>query len=330
MDIHTLIAEARAGRFGPVHVLVGAEHFLAERAAGLLRNAVVGEGPKGFNEDVFHGKSLSARPVLSAARTIPMMAPTRFVLVRDLDHMAAAELDGLSTYLDDPPPSTCLVAVATKLDGRSRFAKAAKKAGVWIDVEPVRGGALRQFAMAEARGRGHRLAEDAADALVDAVGSDLGALDDAVERLSLYAGEGRPIGIQAVEAVVTRVRVDTIWALVDAVSARDARRALGAAGSLLADREPPLRILAMIARQLRMVARMREALASGMRPPDAAKAAGAPPFKARELTEAARRYRLPDLASAFDVLAEADRSLKGSKVPPAIVMEQAVLRLCHP
>jgi DNA polymerase-3 subunit delta len=163
--------------------------------------------------------------------------------------------------------------------------------------------------------------------LLDAVGTDLAALDDALERLSLYAGEGQRIELPAVEACVTKVRVETIWALVDAVSARDRKRALAAASSLLGDREPALRILTMVARQLRMVARMQAALARGLGPQDATREAGAPPFKAREMAAAARRFAAADLARAFAVLAETDLALKGSKRPDDIVLEHALLQL---
>jgi DNA polymerase III subunit delta len=75
---------------------------------------------------------------------------------------------------------------------------------------------------------------------------------------------------------------------------------------------------------------MREALASGLRGPEAAKAAGAPPFKASELTDAARRFAFADLRTAFRALADADLALKGSKRPPETVIEDAVLAMTRP
>lgn len=330
MEIEEVIREARAGKFRPVHVLVGTERFLIDRAAKLLKAASLGDGPAGFNDDVFHGKGCEARRILSAAKTVPMMARARFVLVRDADELATTELDLVAGYLDDPSPTTCLVLLAEKLDGRTRLAKAAAKAGILAEAKELKGAMLSRFATSEAKDRGHALSYDVAEELVEAVGSDLAALDDALERLSLYVGTGKPIDLAAIEAVVAKVRVETIWALVDAVSSRDAKKAMRAARSLLDDREPPLRVLAMVARQLRMVAKMRDAVARGLRGPDAAKAAGAPPFKANELATAARRFTPPELARAFRVLAETDVALKGSKRPPDVILEAALLDLVRP
>ena len=326
VDIQTLIANAQKGEFSPVHLLSGSERFFVDRAVAALRHAAVGVGDA-WNEQTFQGKGQTASAILEAARTLPMMARVRFVLVRNVDQLAPNEQDKLAAYIKDPADSACLVLLADKLDGRSRLAKTAKEQGVFTDAEPLKQNALLGFVNIEAKTRGLLLDPRAAAALVDAIGSDLPAIDDALERLSLYVGDGARITEQAVDVCVSRVRVESIWALVDAVSQRDRRTALRATASLLSDREPALRILAMVARQLRMVARMGDALQSGMSPPDAAKAAGAPPFKARDLATAAKRFGRADLGRAFAVLAATDLALKGSRRPHDAILEGAILEL---
>jgi DNA polymerase-3 subunit delta len=332
LEIQTLLTEARQGKWKPVHVLCGTEKFLIDRAAGLLKKATVGEG-RGFNDDVFHGSAqLSGQKVVAAARTLPMMAAARFVLVRDIDELPAAELDALAQYVASPSPSTCLVLTAEKLDARTKLVKAAKETGAWVAADTVKGPLLERFASAEAKRRGHHIEQAALSALVDAVGSDLAAVEDAIERCSLYvgaeSGKPRPIDVNAIESVVERVRVDTIWALVDAIALRRTAPALEAVGSLLEARENELMILGSVARQLRLVARMKDALEAGMGPDEAVKVAGGPPFKARALADAARKFSHGDLGRAFTLLAETDVQLKGSKRDPGTLLEETVLRLC--
>jgi DNA polymerase III subunit delta len=328
LALEQLIAEAQAGKLPAVCLLVGSERWLIERAVAALRSAALGEGPAGFNDDVFQGQGLVAQRVVAAARTLPMLAARRFVLVRNLDAAAPAELDVLAEYVRAPSPDSCVVLVGEKLDGRAKLAKQAREAGVWFEAEPPRQYEMPRIALREAELRGHALSEQAAQALADALGTDLAALDDALERLSLYVGAGQAIDARAVEACVAHVRVESVWSLVDAVGERNARQALAAAASLLSDREPPLRILALVARQLRILAKLRAELASGLKPQEATQRAGAPPFKARELCAMARRFDDAQLAHAFRVIAETDVALKGSKVPGARVLEGAVLALC--
>ena len=327
-SLNDVTTRASKGSLDPVYVLVGTERLLIERVVDAVRKAVDSMGAPGFNVEVFDGKGLDAARVISAARTLPMIADTRLVLVRHVDAMTPTEQTNLAEYLNDPSESTCLVATATKLDGRAKLAKAAKKEGVLIDAKPLRGRELREFIRAEATAREHNIAPQAIEALLDAVGDDLAAIDDAMERLSLFVGAGQRIDADAVMMCVTRIRVESIWSLVDAIGLKDRRKGIAAAQSLLDDREPPLRLLAMVARQLRIVARMREALSEGLRPQDAAKRAGAPPFKASDLTESARRFTADSLGRAFTLIAETDRALKGSKRPPDVILQDAVLELC--
>jgi DNA polymerase-3 subunit delta len=330
MHARDLIAKVTAGELPRVSVIVGSETFFTSRAVQALRGEALRDDFGGLNQDVLEGRGCSAARVIEAARTLPMLAKQRFVLVREVSAMAAAELDKLAEYLAAPCESCCLVLTAEKLDGRTRLAKRAASEKVLVDAAPLRQGDLRGFVTAEARARKLRIQPDAAEALVEAIGSDLPALDDALERLGLYVGERGVIDLNAVESCVTRVKSESIWALVDAVGLRDRATALRATGSLLAEREPPLRILSMVARQLRMVARMKSALAEGMPAQEAVRAAGAPPFKARELAQAAGRMSPRGLTHAFAVLRATDLALKGSKLPPDVALEQAIVELTRP
>ena len=224
-----------------------------------------------------------------------MMADMRLVLLRHVDAMTPTEQTNLADYLDDPSESTCFVLTATKLDGRAKLAKAAKKKGYLIDAKPLRGRELREFI----RGGGdgprtpHRPASDRSPARCRGRRPRRdrrrdGAVVTVRRRRAAHRRRRR-------DECVTRIRVESIWSLVDAIGLKDRRKGIAAAQSLLDDREPPLRLLAMVARQLRIVARMREALSEGLRPQDAAKRAGAPPFKAGDLTESARQFTAESL-----------------------------------
>lgn len=327
MDARQIVSDAGSGRLPPIVLVVGSERLFVERAVTALRRACLGEDGQGFNEEIFEGRTASGSRIVDAARTLPMLGGRRFVLVRDVDAMPTPELERIADAFDKPSDSACVVLTAAKLDGRLRFAKRAKELGYWVDAAPLRPQELREFVGDEANRRQLAFQGSALAALIDAIGNDLSAIDDALERLSLYVGEGGKVGPDAVAACVSHVRVESIWKLVDAVGARDRRVALAASGSLLADGEPPLRVLAMIARQLRILSRMRDALNAGASVPDAARSAGAPPFKARELATAARRFDDAHLRRAFTLLAETDVALKGSRRPPDTILQSAILEL---
>jgi hypothetical protein len=130
VEIADLIDRAARGEFATVHVIAGEERFFVDRATAALRRAVVGEEGDAFNEEVFQGRNGSAQRILEAARTLPMMAQRRFVLVRGVDQLSDADQERLADYLESPADTTCMVLTAEKLDGRGRLARNAKKLGV--------------------------------------------------------------------------------------------------------------------------------------------------------------------------------------------------------
>ncbi|MEM7448370.1 MAG: DNA polymerase III subunit delta [Myxococcota bacterium] len=325
------IAEAERGTWQPVQFIIGPERFLAARAIDALRRACLSDDSlASLNEDRFQGHGLTAQSVTRAARTLPMMAPARFVLVRNVHAMDHREHEAMLPYLADPNPSTCLVCVGEKLEMNRKLGRALKQKKLLIEAKALRAAEVRKLLIAEAQKRGHKLSSSTAAVLVDTVGEDLSALDDALERLSLFVGTDREIDAAAITRCVTRVEGETIWALVDAVGARDMNRALRSVISLLEQREHPIKILAMVGRQFRMVGKAKYYRSEGASLVDAGTRAGAPPFKAEQLTRAAERFSSVDLRNALQVISDGDRLLKGSRVPGDMVLLDVVLQLVRP
>lgn len=310
-----------------VLVLVGEDALLRDRAVMALRRHFTDDAPAAFSQDTFNAQDTEPERIVQSVKTLPMLVPKKLVLVKGAEHFSAEALDCLLPLLEHPVPSTGLVLTASKLDGRSRFAKLAKRKACWIDVQTPRGRALVSFCVAEAKRRGHHLAASDASDLMDVLGADLIAIDDALERLSLYVGERAPITADTIETVVVQLPLATIWDLVDGVSMLDQRKSLKSLEALLRLREPPLRIVAMLARQFRLLARIKDALASGADAQTAAQVAGVPPFKASELASASRRLNGTRITFAFRELARLDAALKSSRSPAEVLIQQSVLRL---
>jgi DNA polymerase-3 subunit delta len=222
-----------------------------------------------------------------------------------------------------------MVLVAAKLDGRRKLAGVAKKTGIIVACDPLDDRALVEWVLAQARDRKSPMDRDVAELLAQIAGPELAYVNDALERLALYAGEGNPITEEAVALCVARVRTSDTWALVDAVGARD----LGAALRMLADvydpRDRGLPLLGALAWSIRQLLKFQGAVAEGAGVEDAARRAGVyQPFRARELAGKARAFRGRDLERCVLVLADTDVALKSSRRPADAILEEMLTRLC--
>jgi DNA polymerase III subunit delta len=342
------IDKAKNGDLGPVYLLTGDEPYLVEKVLATLRAAALAGGIPHLNEEKLVAGEIDVDRVVSAARMLPMMAKRRLIVVRSLERWDGrgqdegttpseesdpgrmSAIDRLAEYAQNPAPSTCLVLVATKVDGRRKIMSAARKGGWLVVCEPLPRAALPAFAIREAKTRGHAVDPQVADLLAEVAGPELSTLVDAIERLSLYVGPSQPLTEDAVAACLVRMRQSTVWELINAVGKRQLGPALSALNDVYDARDRGLRLVALLAWSVRQLIKFDSALRDGAAPEEAARRAGAPPFKARELAGQMRRLSAQDLEHWLLLLAEADLELKGSKRPARSTVEDTIMQMCRP
>ncbi len=315
---------------------------MRDQVVSELRAAALGGGIPAFNEDKFSAGEVPIDKILAAARTVPMMAPRRFVWIRGAERWDASleedggsgkresPLDRLADYAAAPVDSTCLVVVAAKLDGRRRLTAVAKKLKLLVSCESLDGASLLSWIERQCASTGHSIGREVAQLVAELAGTDLARLFDAIERLGLFVGNSQPITEEAVSECVARVRTSDTWALVDAVAKRD----VGGALVLLADtydsRDRGLPLLGALAWSIRQLARFQIAVEGGASTDEAARHAGVfQPHRARELAQKGRAFGSRELERWLFVLAETDVALKSSRRPADAILEDMLTRLCR-
>ncbi len=343
------IQEAATGNLRPVYLVVGEERYLSDRVIAALREATMKGGIAGFNEDKFLAGEASVDAVLSASKQVPMMAKRRFVLARGLERWegkksesdeeddapvdtkskAASPLDALAEYAKAPVSSTVLVLSANKLHGQRKIVTAAKKGDFIVNCEPLSRKDLPGFVRKMAKDKGHDIAADVADHLAEIAGPELGYVADAIERLSLFVGEGAPITDDAVATMVTKVRQSTVWELLDALTKRRIDKAMATLADVVDPKDGGLKLLGAVAWSVRQLVKMESALREGANESEAAARAGVPPFRARDAAQTVRALPRGTLTVWLKLLAEADLALKSSRRTAQSILETMVISMCR-
>jgi DNA polymerase-3 subunit delta len=327
MDVLALTEQLDADHVEPIYLVHGPERFLIDMLVRRLRRIVV-SGPLGdLNLQRLSAAETSGAEIVAEARAVPMMARRKLVVVEDADKLKAADLEVLDPYLAQPVDETCLVVIGAKLDLRRGPLKRAGQRGQVHRAEPLKENQLAQFVRLRAAARGVQLTPAAEAAIAAAVGPDCGALDDAVERVGLYAGPEQSADEGDVAEVVSAVRQHSVFELMDAIGDRQAPRAVSLLVELLGRREEPLRVSALVARHVRQLIAARAHLHLKTDPRRVAGALGIPAFVARKLMAQGRRFRGAELESALARRARADLELKSSRRPGELVLEEAVMDL---
>jgi len=322
----------------PVYLVFGRESWFSERALGHLKSKLFsgegGETSRAVNYDVFSGKETTARALITACRTMPMFAERRLVVVREGGRIPADEWKAFTPALDDPVDTTTLFIDwgSKKPDGRTRWVRAVKKHGAFVESRPLYDREVPDFLAFAARSRGLELEPDASAYLAQVVGSDLHALDDAVERLGLFSGERQRVTLGDVETCIADTRAHEVWDLTDAVADRNLQAALRILGRVRQQGASAVHLLASLHRTIRQLWQARELLAAGTSRDALARALGVHPFVAGKVSGAARRFSDSALADAIRALAEAEVATRTGGMRAAVkewvVLEGLVTRLC--
>lgn len=263
--------------------------------------------------------------IISACNSYSLFGDGPFVLVRNLDAWNASQKAKIVDYLENPSPEADLLMLGEKLGAREKLLAAVKKMGEVHDFKQPTGKALAKWAVGHAKKQGLELPEDVAGELVTRCSDDKVRVMGEIEKLALYA-EGIAT-LEDVEALVPPDLQSNIFRFVDALSAGERGKALELLEALLSTNEPPLRILYMIRRQFRLLARARSHFKGGASRSEVASTLKVPPFVAKKLEEQSSMSE-EGLENALALVLDLERGLKGgSELGDELQVELAVLKL---
>jgi DNA polymerase-3 subunit delta len=300
-----------------VYLLLGDDEERKARGVEKLRKSRLA--------DTYDATVTTPEAIISACNSYSLFGEGAFVLVKNLDAWNAAQKAKIVDYLKDPSPDADLVMLGMKLGAREKLLVAVKEAGEVHNFEQPTGKALVRWAVGYAKKQGLVIPEDVAEELV-ARCSDKTKVSRETEKLALYAVETATM--EDVEALCPPDLQSNIFAFVDALGAGDRGKALGLLEVLLETGEPPLRIVHMIRRQFRLLARAKALFAGRVSRSEVASMLKIPPFVARKLEEQAQRLDEEDVEKALALTLELESGLKGgSELGDELQLELAILTL---
>jgi DNA polymerase-3 subunit delta len=297
---------------------------------------------------------LTLAEVLDDARALSLFAAERVIWVTNAEaalpkgRVASDDSDGdgepagsgdaaaLVAYLKDPTPGVTLVFEAIRFDFEGDDKRKQERVRKFYSairdvVELLRYSVQDARVETEslARKAGFKLAPDALDLLVEALGADIARIAVEIEKLALYGGS-REIGVDDIAALVPDARSTTIFALVNALGRRDRVRAMGVLDTLTREGEYLPLALAFLSTQFRMALVAREAsLKSAQQIQSHFQRMGVPMWGSRadQVYQTVTKFSKPQLERAMALIYKADKGLRDARPDDRIVMEQFIMQL---
>ena len=357
--VDRLLKEIAGDARKPGYVLLGAEAFLLE----LCRRGVIAAlVPEGFRDFCLHDLDLaqtSIFEVLDLAQTPSLMAPFQVLFVRNVKTLYGRgskkeEFAALTDYFNRPNPQALLVFMADHIalpqdlrrmdfQDKERADKLRETLGElcgMVELQQVADEDAVKWVLRSSEAGGVQMQDDAARELVDALGGDMLMLSSELGKLMLYATAmqaergAATLSVVDVETMVASAKQRSLYELTDAISLKDAPRALALLQGLLNASDGGedaaiwhvfslaktyRQMLVLNEKQVKDQRAMWQVLWPGFR---------VAPFAADALIAQARRYRdRAELTRGLRWIAKADVELRSSPPDKKLVLERLVMRL---
>jgi DNA polymerase-3 subunit delta len=233
---------------------------------------------------------------------IPAMSLTesrRYLLADGVERWRDGQLEAVAAALAVLPPDLSVVLIA-RAKAPAKLVKAVKAAkGEIHEFEAPKARDMPRLLVAGAKRLGFRLDPAAARMLVERMGANPQRLDNELERLALWAGEGGSVDAGDLGAMVTDTSEAVVWALSDALLERDAAAALRIAERLISQGENVTGLIYGLASRLRKARAVAGMLEEGMPPKQVESSLGMHPYAAKQLV---RRLQGVDAAALQEAL----------------------------
>jgi DNA polymerase-3 subunit delta len=262
-----------SGSTGPLYLIEGEDEAEKTNLAAEF-TAMIEPELRAFNVERLYGgeTKVTAATIVFAARTLPLMATRRIVLVLQAEKLlmpkregesADRDADQLLEYFARPEPLTSLVFIATGLDRRRKTVTALMQRATVVVCGGLESDAeAERWAKEYAEKQGFRIDPKAARALVTRTGPDAARLRADLDRLCLFAMGEATITLAHVYEVASAATAEGEFALVNAIERGAVGEALRELALQIEAGEVPFKILGQLAWYVR--ARIRSGVSSAV------------------------------------------------------------------
>ncbi|GAB6158125.1 DNA polymerase III subunit delta [Desulfotomaculum varum] len=342
----SLLNNLARGQIYPVYLLYGPEEYLQEMAVEKFKEVLLPQAAD-FNLDLVDGETTEPAAVAALAENLPFLAERRLIIVKNTpwfaargkakdtgakeaaDSKADSQEVSLLNYLNNPSSASCLVFLSREpADRRKKLYKALTAVGQAIEFKTLKPSETISWVTQKLKAAHKKIDPAAARYLVEANGkAGLQNLSNELAKLLAYLGERDTVTFQDVRQLVVPSLEQNIFAVVDDAVAGHTSRAVAGIRELLAVKEQPPKILALLARQIRLALQAAALIQEGCPEREVAGKLGLQDFVVKKALQQARRSGSRKLQWALEQLAEIDADIKSGRQEFLPAIENTLIKL---
>jgi len=199
-EARQIVNDIQKGKIKPIYFLMGEEPYYIDKISDFIEDNVLSEEERGFNQMLIYGRDASIDEIVSNAKRYPMMAERQVVIVKEAQDLSRT-IEKLVDYAENPQTTTVLVVCYKykKIDKRKKLYKAISKSGIIFEGKRLYENQVGDWITRNLKSRGYSISPKASQMLVEFLGTDLGKIDNELEKLQLICPQGTTISPEIIE-----------------------------------------------------------------------------------------------------------------------------------
>ena len=243
----TIQEDIKKQEYKNVYLFYGDEAYLKKQYRDKLITAWNPDGDT-LNFSRFEGKGIDINEVMSLGETIPFFSERRILLLENTGFFKN-QSGALAEYMEQLPEYLFLLFVEEEVDKRSKMFKSVTKYGRVVEFKVQTESTLMRWVLQILTREGRKITQSNMELFLSKTGTDMSNIEKELEKLICYTMGREVITTQDIEEVCVNQVTNQIFAMVQAVAEQNQQKALELYYDLLFLKEPPMRILFLLARQ---------------------------------------------------------------------------------
>jgi len=309
----------KKGEYKNIYLIYGPEVYLRKQYRDRLHGGIL-EIEDTMNYSYYEGKGLDVKSIMEMADTLPFFSERRLIIIENSNFFNSSQ-DELNEYLKHLPATTYMVFIEEKIDKRNKLFKTVSSVGYAANMSSPNEKELARWAGLILKGENKKADNYVIMQMLSLIDTDMENIRQELEKLISYTMGKEQITLEDVKAVCTVHTENRIFDMIHAISVKNQQKALGLYYDLIKLREPPMRILFLIARQFNLLLQMKELSLKGYGSNIIAERTGIKEFIVKKNIALCRNFDIDELEKAVADCVNSEEAVKTGRLNDRLSVE---------
>ena len=311
-----------------VYLFYGLEEFLIDKE---IKKILIDNKIDDYSINEYDLENTLLNEIIDDASTIPLFGDKKGIIV-DNSYIFSAnskkteqDTKTLEQYLNNINTNTILIFKILKesVDSRKKIYKIIKEKGKVLEFNKV----TNINTIVKKLLDNYNIADQNITLLVKRVGNNLNILEHEIEKLKTYKGNDLNITKDdIVNVTIKTVNID-IFELIENIITNKKEKAIESYNEMLKYNEEPIKIIIMLANQIRIMYQSKELIKLGYTEKNIADLLQIHPYRVKLALEKSRNYSSKVLLNYLEQLADLDINIKSGNIDKNLGLELFILNI---